>query len=295
MFEHYKKTHLEQFVEQLFIEHNIVNPEQITIQSLSSAFNIYVRYAPIGSRAYESDSGMRCILLDSRFAPMKQRLDFLHELCHLLRHAGNQLIMPDFFVQAQEVDAEKFVLYASMPYFMLNPQQLPEDYNQAIEQLSIIFGVPRKMAKVRFDQMLRREFEGELTSGLLRHKSPFSNPQQQIKLSDKTEIFAYYDPYSTYEGPDQLIVSLDYATLTTQYELLIPMNERFQEIELEALKDIAVEPAISGDIICFDGQLTLQIHRLVFRYGFSKRTFVLQMRDIAQIIETDQRLVRRFN
>lgn len=295
MFNHYKKTQLEQFVEQLYIEHHITVPEHITIQVLAQALNIYVQYSPIGSRAYESDSGMRCILLDSRLPPMKQRLDFLHELCHVLRHAGNQLIMPDFFIKAQEIDAEKFVLYASMPYFMINLQQLPEDYNQTIQQLSGTFGVPREMAKTRFDQILRREYEGELTSGLFNRKPSFSGNQQQIEFSDTTKIFAYYDPHSTFEGPDQLIVSLDYETLTTQYELLIPRDERFQEIEWETLKDIAVEPTISGDIICFDGQLTLQIHRLVFRYGFSKSTFVVHMRDIEQIIETDQRLTRRFN
>ncbi|WP_342563202.1 ImmA/IrrE family metallo-endopeptidase [Paenibacillus sp. FSL R7-0345] len=295
MFKHYRTTHLEQFIEQLYFENHITAPEQITIHGLALALNIHTTYSPISSRAYESNSGIRCILLDSRLPPMKQRLDFLHELCHILRHVGNQLIMPDFFIKSQEIDADKFVLYASMPYFMIKSQQLPGDYNQTIELLSGTFGVPKDMAKIRFDQILRREYEGELTSGLANYNRPTSRTSQQPEYPDTTNIFAYYDPHSTSEGPDQLIICLDYKTLTTQYELLIPRDERFKEIDWETLKNIAVESTISGDIVCFDGQITLQIHRLVFRNGFSKHTFVVHMREVEQLIETDQRVTRRFN
>lgn len=295
MFKHYKKTHLEQFVEQLYMDHHIKVPEQITIQDLASDLDIYVHYSPISSRAYESASGIRCILLDSRIPPMKQRLDFLHELCHILRHAGNQIHLPSLFIKAQEEDAEKFVLYASMPYFMISPQHIPEDYNQAIEHLSSTFGVPREMAKLRFDQILRREYEGELINGWDKHGLSTPEKLLQSDYPDETIMFAYYDPYSTFDGPDQLIVCLDSKTLSTQTEIIIPIDERFPELEWETLKDLAVEPTISGDVICFDGQLTLQIHQLVYRYGFSKRTFVLHMRDVIQILESDQRVMRRFN
>ncbi|MDF9844474.1 MULTISPECIES: ImmA/IrrE family metallo-endopeptidase [unclassified Paenibacillus] len=295
MFKHYKKTLLEQFIETLYIEDHIFAPEHITLQRLAEALDVYVQYSPISSRAYESDSGVRCILIDSRLSPMKQRLDFLHELCHILRHAGNQLVMPVLFIKAQERDAEHFVLYASMPYFMIQSQQLPGDYNQTIQLISDTFGVPKELAKIRFDQILRREYEGELTNGLTNFSYPAHRVNQQPEFPDVTKIFAYYDPHSTFDGPDQLIIRLDYKTLTTQYELPIPRDVRFQELEWEALKDIAVEPTISGDIVCFDGQLTLQIHRLVFRYGLSKNTFVMHMRDVEQIIETDQRVTRKFN
>jgi hypothetical protein len=72
------------------------------------------------------------------------------------------------------------------------------------------------------------------------------------------------------------------------------LEERFQEIELDVLRNLELAPAAKGDLICFDGQLTLQLHQLVHRYGSSKRNFVLQMRDVEQIFEADQSTVRRF-
>lgn len=297
MFIHYKKTHLEHFVEKLYINHSILKPEDITIQRLSTELDIHIDYAPVRSRAYESITGMRFVLLDNRITPMKQRFDFLHELCHMLRHAGNQMTLPVPFIKAQEEDAEKFVLYATMPYFMIQSFSLSGDYSTAIQQISNVFGVSREMAKIRFDQILRREYEGEMLpwrrEEYISHSFDQKNSEPSHAL-DEPVIFAYYDPHSTLDGPDQLIVCLDHATLSTQHEWIVPMEERFKEIEIDVLKNLELESASRGDLICFDGQLTLQIHQLVYRHGLSKRNFVLQMRDIEQILEADQSTVRRF-
>jgi Zn-dependent peptidase ImmA (M78 family) len=297
MFIHYKKTHLEHFVEKLYITHSILQPEDITIQRLSTELDIHIDYAPVRSRAYESLSGMRFVLLDNRTTPMKQRFDFLHELCHMLRHAGNQMTLPVPFIKAQEEDAEKFVLYATMPFFMIQSCSLSGDYNITIQQISNVFGVSRDMAKIRFDQILRREYEGEMLPGRSEEYKSASINQRDSEpphVLDEPVIFAYYDPHSTLDGPDQLIVCLDHTTLTTQHEWVVPIEDRFEEIEIDALKNLELESASRGDLICFDGQLTLQIHQLVYRHGFTKRNFVLQMRDIEQILEADQSTVRRF-
>lgn len=249
MFIHYKKTHLENFVENLYISHSILQPEDITISRLSAELNIHVDYAPVQSRAYESLSGLRCILLNNRSTPMKQRFDFLHELCHMLRHAGNQMVLPVPFIKAQEEDAEKFVLYATMPFFMIQPNNLSADYNIAIQQICKIFGVSRDMAKIRFDQILRREYEGEMLPGEYEEYKSFDSVQQKPEIQqviDKPVIFAYYDPHSTLDGPDQLIVCLDHNTLSTQHEWIVPVEERFEEIELDALKNLELESASRG-------------------------------------------------
>lgn len=297
MFIHYTKTHLEQFVEELYINHSILQPEDITIPRLSAELDIHIDYAPIQSRAYESKSGIRCVLLDNRTTPMKQRFDFLHELCHMLRHVGNQMVLPIPFIKAQEEDAEKFVLYATMPFFMIQSYSLSGNYNIAIQQISKAFGVSRDMAKIRFDQILRREYEGEMLPGKREeyHSTSIKAKHVEPDLNiNEPVIFAYYDPHSTLDGPDQLIVCLDHNTLSTQHEWIVPMEERFEEIELDALKNLDLESTSRGDLICFDGELTLQLHQLVYRYGWSKRNFVLQMRDIEQILEADRSTVRRF-
>ncbi|MEK4046570.1 ImmA/IrrE family metallo-endopeptidase [Paenibacillus sp. FSL H8-0048] len=296
MFKHYKKTHLEHFVEEIYITHSILQPEDITISKLSEELNVLVNYAPMTSRAYESALGIRYVMIDNRISPMKQRFDFLHELCHILRHAGNQTVLPISFIKAQEEDAEKFVLYATMPFFMLQSYKLSDDYYIAVQQISELFGVSVNMAKMRFDQILRREYEGELwpSRGVKNSYTFYHAGDSRGHSSEHPVIFAYYDPHSTLDGPDQLIVCLDPHTLSTQSEWMIPLEERFQEMELETIGNLEYAPAERRDLICFDGELTLQLHQLVLRYGLSVRNFVLQMKDVEKILEADQGTVRRF-
>ncbi|WP_244966010.1 ImmA/IrrE family metallo-endopeptidase [Paenibacillus alvei] len=66
--------------------------------------------------------------IDSRLPSREQWIEFLHELCHLLRHAGNQTIMPEQFTQAQEAEADAFAMYAAMPISMIKTMTLPEHY-----------------------------------------------------------------------------------------------------------------------------------------------------------------------
>lgn len=91
---YYQMTILEEFVENAYFRNGITDPEQLTVNELAYRLNVWVHYRPVGSRALEAVSGMYSMFLDERLPPEQQRLDFLHELCHLLRHAGNQMIMP---------------------------------------------------------------------------------------------------------------------------------------------------------------------------------------------------------
>ncbi|MBA9087711.1 Zn-dependent peptidase ImmA (M78 family) [Fontibacillus solani] len=93
MFEHYYMTLLEEFVEQLYCQAGILKPEQLTVEELSQRLDVWVHFEDVTSRALESIPGMYSMFLDSRLPAEQQQLDFLHELCHLLRHAGNQVIM----------------------------------------------------------------------------------------------------------------------------------------------------------------------------------------------------------
>lgn len=294
MLTHYRKTYLEEFVEELYKNHHISKPEHISIENLASRLEINIQYYPTKSRAYESQNGTYCMLINNRIIPMKQRIDFLHELSHLLLHAGNQLVLPKQFIKAQEESADNFAQYASMPSFMFAELQVPPNVDEAINYISSYFGVPPEMAKKRFDQIMRRKFEGVLFEGVSDPATLKGGMQIQDMPNKLTKIFAYYDPHSTYDGPDQLIVCFDQKTLTTCFELVIPRDERFQQIELETLEEMNLEMATRGDIICFDGEITLQVHQLVRKHGFTKQNFVLQMRDVEQLIEEDRSSLRKF-
>ncbi len=161
MFSHYQMTLLEEFVEATYEAIGITSPEQITVEQLSSRLNIWVHYGPVTSRALEAAGGMYSMFLDDRLSPTQQRLDFLHELCHLLRHAGNQMSMPAAYTRMQELEAEQFVLYAAMPSSMVSRfTPILPTMEAAVPCLADTFNVPIELAAKRVDQIKRRIVEG---------------------------------------------------------------------------------------------------------------------------------------
>ncbi|NQX68458.1 ImmA/IrrE family metallo-endopeptidase [Paenibacillus alba] len=154
----YQTTHLEDFVDQLYKQHSIWQPAQLTIHCVAAAMGIRVHPAPI---SYIIQRECRITIhinenLDSR----EQWQDFLHELCHALRHAGNQLDMPPLMREWQEIDAFNFAIYASIPYFMIRRMKLPDNHLAAIHLLTSTFHVTEEMAYTRLLQIQRRIMQG---------------------------------------------------------------------------------------------------------------------------------------
>lgn len=163
-----KLTPLEQIVEDLYNAHGISSPKLLTIRAIARRLNVWVYFKPIVSKGLEINPNIHTINIDSRLSPIKQWLDFLHELGHLLRHAGNQTILPKLFTQAQEIEAENLILYAAMPFFMISQYKLPGNRKDAIHFLAAAFKVLFKLAEKRLDQIQRREFEGTLMNSYIR-------------------------------------------------------------------------------------------------------------------------------
>lgn len=293
MFKYYKKTHLEQFVEQLFIENDILAPKNITVDFIASRLGISIEFLGAESLSHETKAGKRIVFLDERKSALEQRQDFLHELCHLLRHVGNQSTLPSPFVQYQEEDAELFVLYTSLPFFMIEQLSLSPDHGQAVKQISFAFSTSIDMAKKRYEQILRREYEGSMSAEV----AVASQTRKEVKptMNDKVEFAVYYDPSGTIDGPAQLIVNLDEWTLMNCREIEIPIGERLPEIDLEEMQQIECVPALSSDVICFDGVVTLQVHQLLYRHGLKKNCFVINMSDVQMKLARDLEMTRKLS
>jgi len=159
---YYQMTALEKWTEDLFERLGIKEPSQISIDYISERLNIWIHYLDVKSKGIEASAGMYSMFLDNRLSVGMQRMEFLHELCHLLRHAGTQSVMPEHYTQAQEDEADRFILYAAMPYSMISRGALPELRNEAVSSLTTEFQVPRELAVQRIDQIQRRIFQGQL-------------------------------------------------------------------------------------------------------------------------------------
>ncbi|MNU94237.1 hypothetical protein D3C71_841960 [compost metagenome] len=293
MFNHYKLTHLEQFLEELYTAHGICHPDQITINDLSDKLDVWVHFVDLESRAYESRHGLHTMFIDRRQTPEKQRLDFLHELCHLLRHAGNQLALPELFTKAQEAEAEQFVLYACMPYSMLSKLTLPVLRADALQYIAKVFQVPLTLAEQRYDQILRRKFEGDLAVSIKKQTEATlfvrdDNDSFVPEESQTCKVFAYYDPSGEFDGPSQLVVCINSQCSFPDQEVHICLDEPFDRLNDEDPSALSGVPVTAQDLRISNGKVILMLYRIAQKYGRSTNRFVLQMKDINSLLQFEK-------
>ncbi|WP_309087152.1 ImmA/IrrE family metallo-endopeptidase [Domibacillus sp.] len=153
----YTKTHLEEFVEALYRNMNIEHPEQIDMELISRRLGILIDYIDTPSKSVY-DAGFVMILINKQVPLPVQWQEFAHELAHILRHAGNQTLLPDGLRMMQEWQAEHFAAYFCVPGFMLEKIELPSSLQEAIPIISEKFNVMPWFAAARFNQWFHRYF-----------------------------------------------------------------------------------------------------------------------------------------
>ncbi|WP_433946176.1 ImmA/IrrE family metallo-endopeptidase [Paenibacillus sp. SN-8-1] len=149
----YYETELEQWISSRYIQHGILHPSDLDIDEVSAAFEVDLV-------EYEGPP-FSCNMTDVIFLPkgmdtLTKRLVFFHELCHVLRHAGNQRHMPELFLQQQEIEAERFLQYAAAPFYMIKELPLGERQKEAVELISAEFALPYKFSYTRLLQIQNR-------------------------------------------------------------------------------------------------------------------------------------------
>lgn len=163
MFTYYKETNLERWISSALLENRIFTPADLfDLECIAEAFDVNLMFSDSPSF---SDNELRVIFVDKRSSDADARTAFFHELCHVLRHAGDQRYMPDLFEQAQEYEAEAFVLYASMPFYMFGQLELGCNSKwDAVHIVSDTFNVTLDLAEQRLEQIHRREMNGRLAA-----------------------------------------------------------------------------------------------------------------------------------
>lgn len=149
----YYETELEQWISSRYIQHGILRPSDLDIDEVSAAFEVdLVEYEGPPFSCNTTD----VIFLPKRMDTLTKRLVFFHELCHVLRHAGNQRHMPELFLQQQEIEAERFLQYAAAPFYMIKELPLGEGQKEVVELISSEFKLPYKFSYARLLQIQNR-------------------------------------------------------------------------------------------------------------------------------------------
>ncbi|CAM4424077.1 ImmA/IrrE family metallo-endopeptidase [Paenibacillus phoenicis] len=159
LYAYYRETHLEQWMNTKYLNHGISSPADLDIDRIAEAFGIGLVY---GNHPSFSDNEENVIFLNKMMKSDQARVVFFHELCHVLRHAGDQRRMTELFMHAQETEAEQFVLYAAIPFFMFAKLPVPDHRSEAVVYIAEQFQVPLELAEQRLDQIQRRVLQGSL-------------------------------------------------------------------------------------------------------------------------------------
>lgn len=159
LFAYYQETLLEQWIHTKYLNYGIMYPDDLDIERIAEAFGVELVYGPHPSFC---DNEERVIFLNQDADQVTARVIFFHELCHVLRHAGDQRRMTELFKNAQETEADQFVLYAAIPFYIFAKLPIPDQRNEAIPYLAEVFQVPLELAEQRLDQIQRRVLHGSL-------------------------------------------------------------------------------------------------------------------------------------
>lgn len=126
------------------------------INKIADTLNIYIKESPGPDRAiWDDENNVAVIFLHKDHSPIQKREIFFHELCHPLRHCGSQENMySDEFLMMQEIQAEQFQLYASMPFFMICKYCHYNDH--LASTLASEFHVSQKLVECRLQQIESR-------------------------------------------------------------------------------------------------------------------------------------------
>ncbi|MFT8362963.1 MAG: ImmA/IrrE family metallo-endopeptidase [Sporolactobacillus sp.] len=153
----YSPSTVERWVSDLFIQAGILSPTQLLPERISEAFGIDYSLWNGSALSYRSEDGKQFYILENKASSRSERKQhFLHELCHALRHVGDQRKMVETFRQRQEWDAKLFVLYAAVPYHMINCTR-----NYSIQDLAAEFDVSKELAWQRIEDIRVKNYWDE--------------------------------------------------------------------------------------------------------------------------------------
>ncbi|WP_046179290.1 ImmA/IrrE family metallo-endopeptidase [Domibacillus tundrae] len=144
----YTKTHLEDFIENIYTNIGIYHPRQLNPEEISARLRIVVDYVDGTSKCVEH-SQFSLIMLNQNLSSAAQWQEFAHELCHLLRHAGNQHTLPPFFLKMQEWQVKSFALH-----FCSKKLDLTDNKKSAISIIAQTIGVEPDFAGEWLEQWL---------------------------------------------------------------------------------------------------------------------------------------------
>ncbi|MEC0131485.1 ImmA/IrrE family metallo-endopeptidase [Paenibacillus odorifer] len=289
-FTNYFKTPLEQWIEEQYRTNDVLMPQDLDIDRIAMIFGVEIVYYDNSSF---SDNEDKVIFIDRRHERTEQRKAFFHELCHVIRHSGDQRWMPETFREAQENDANRFALYAAIPFFMIEQVQLPINRSEVISLLVSEFQTYPDFAELRFKQVEERISDSKFTSAftyderiLSNHEITISEPSNSgLDYLQQPRIHSLYG-LEDFSRPQALVIEQRqgfnwnrpfHLNIERNYKLLSPSFYHSRHDATVLPGDLSVPPNQSGYV-------TINLSRVAWRHGQEVTRLILPMEAIDDAI-----------
>ncbi|WP_438310911.1 ImmA/IrrE family metallo-endopeptidase [Sporosarcina sp. FA9] len=142
-------THLEDYIYNLYKSIGITNPVDLDMVLIAKELGVEVVYK---DNAFRFDNEIILV----RGTTSEEWMEFGHEVCHYLRHSGNQLNMHTLFIRLQEWQADSFMYQFCVPTFMLQALKLPRNRKKAIWEIQKRFNVTYEFAEIRLEKFTQK-------------------------------------------------------------------------------------------------------------------------------------------
>lgn len=177
----YQKTELEMIIENLYKRNDILLPSDLTFNKLKKVFNVEVHFLENAPNRAIWDDDDAVIFLNPKLDEKEMRKIFFHELGHPFLHVGSQEQQSTLFRSLQEAQANQFLIYSAIPFFMLESLDLPMHGQAATILIEEIFNIPNEIAAKRMtliqQRITKRRYDIELTEKI---KSKYTKAQTQL-------------------------------------------------------------------------------------------------------------------
>lgn len=145
-------THIEDYIYELYTSIGVKNPNDLDMRFIAKQLGVEIIYQ---KRAFRLNNE----ILLTNGTRSEEWVEFGHEICHFLRHVGNQLKMPPLFRELQEWQADYFAYHFCVPTFMLLEFEFPKYSERAIQQIALSFNVTIDFARKRFNMYKNKQYQ----------------------------------------------------------------------------------------------------------------------------------------
>ncbi|WP_342505909.1 ImmA/IrrE family metallo-endopeptidase [Sporosarcina sp. FSL K6-2383] len=140
---------LEDYIYDLYKSIGITKPSEMNMLLIAKELNVEIVYK---ENSFRFDNEIILV----RGTAREEWMEFGHEICHFLRHSGNQLNMHPLFMRLQEWQAESFMYHFCVPTFMLRDLDLPRNRKKAIWEIQKAFNVSYEFAEIRLEKFTQQ-------------------------------------------------------------------------------------------------------------------------------------------